>query len=129
MSKPPSASTSLYFDHSHLTNSTSNPSSLKKPFSTAQKIGASHVIPMYPTRIFVRFPPWDSEVFSVLLHPTIRTTALSAMIVLSLNKDMAQYWGCLRGKKGTKKDTLATPSLRERRDGITCPTLRASATA
>src|SRR5580704_10618403 len=92
MSKPPSASTSLYFDHSHLTSSTSSPSSLKKPFSTAQKIGASHVIPMYPTRIFIGLPPWAGDVISVLLHPTVRSTALSATIVLSLKKDMVQYW-------------------------------------
>src|SRR3984957_12339054 len=101
MSKPPSASTSLYFDHSHLTNSTSSPSSLKNPFSMAQKIGASHVIPMYPTRIFIRLPPWAGDAVSVLLHPTKRSTALSAAIVLSLKKDMAHYCGSIHGKKGT----------------------------
>src|SRR5580692_9567386 len=106
MSKPPSASTSLYFDHSHLTNSTSSPSSLKKPFSMAQKIGASQVMPMYPTRIFIRLPPWAGDVLSVLWHPTERSTALSATIVLSLKKDMAQYCGGISGKEGTNQSTL-----------------------
>src|SRR5215471_16459419 len=77
MSNPPSASTSLYFDHSHLTSSTSNPSSLKKPFSTAQKIGASQVMPIYPTRIFVRFSPPVGDVALLVLHPTPNRLALT----------------------------------------------------
>src|SRR6476661_5590545 len=92
MSKPPSASTSLYFDHSHLTNSTSSPSSLKKPFSIAQKIGASQVIPMYPTRIFVGLLPGAEDPVSCLLQPTVNSATVSATAEFNLARDMLQYW-------------------------------------
>src|SRR3954463_11365414 len=84
ISNPPSASTSLYFDHSHFTNSTSSPSSLKKPFSTAMKIGASQVMPIYPTRILA-----GPEAASVgpFLQP-LRSNALEAAMMRSFLRDI-----------------------------------------
>src|SRR5579862_3056399 len=79
MSNPPRASTSLYFDHSHFTSSTSRPSSLKKPFSTALKIGASQVMPIYPTRTLVS-PPGEGAVSAVFLHPPNNRAHPSATI-------------------------------------------------
>jgi hypothetical protein len=40
------------------------------------------------------------------------------MIVLSLNKDMAQYWGCLRGKKGTKPVFLTSSAFGTSMSGV-----------
>ena len=57
MSNLPSASTSLYCAHWHRTISTSSPSSLKNPFSTAVKIGASQEMPM--SRRFADLTPYE----------------------------------------------------------------------
>src|SRR5260221_1519437 len=91
MSNPPSASTSLYFDHSHLTSSIYSPSSLKKPFSTAQKLGASQVIPIYPTRTLVRLSSTVGDAAKLLSQFAARSTVLRAVAIKSSERDMVQY--------------------------------------
>jgi hypothetical protein len=60
-----------------------SPSSLKKPFSTAEKIDASQVMPMYPTRTFVGLWMAGDET-SFFLQPAVRRTAWSAAAIMSL---------------------------------------------
>src|SRR6516164_2970882 len=104
MSNPPSASTSLYFDHSHLISCTSNPSSLKKPFSTAQKIGASQVMPIYPTRIFVRFSPPVGDAALLVLQPTTNRLALKTAASEALGKGIVcKYCTHEIGKRSRKR--------------------------